>query len=84
MSILGLGEKIAFYWEGNDPQDFKKISYAELLIMVSKFAYVLTQKGVQKGDVVLLYLPMVIELPAAMLACARIGAIHCVVFAGFR
>jgi acetyl-CoA synthetase len=83
-SILGLGSKIAYIWEGNEPGDQMTITYQELLDQVVKFAEVLRTKGVKKGDVVAIYLPMTIELPIALLACARIGALHSVVFAGFR
>jgi len=79
-----LGEKTAIIWEPNDPKDkSRKISYAELHAEVCKFANVLKKHGVHKGDRVCIYMPMVPELTVAMLACARIGAIHSVVFAGF-
>ena len=78
----GHGEQIAYYWEG-EPGDTREITYAGLLDEVSKFANALKDLGVGKGDRVLIYLPMIPELPVAMLACARIGAIHSVVFAGF-
>uniref|UniRef100_A0A8D2Q897 Propionate--CoA ligase n=1 Tax=Varanus komodoensis TaxID=61221 RepID=A0A8D2Q897_VARKO len=78
-----LGDKIAFYWEGNEPGDSMKITYSELLSKVCQFANVLQQQGVKKGDRVSIYMPMIIELVVAMLACARIGAIHSIVFAGF-
>ncbi|XP_041060290.1 acetyl-coenzyme A synthetase, cytoplasmic isoform X1 [Carcharodon carcharias] len=78
-----LGDKIAFYWEGNDPGDCMKVTYKELLQQVCKFASVLRTHGVKKGDRVSIYMPMIIELVVAMLACARIGAIHSIVFAGF-
>uniref|UniRef100_A0A914C3N4 acetate--CoA ligase n=1 Tax=Acrobeloides nanus TaxID=290746 RepID=A0A914C3N4_9BILA len=79
----GLGSKIAYIWEGNEPGDYKTITYSELLEQVVKFSEVLRSKGVRKGDVVAIYMPMVLELPVALLACARIGASHSVVFAGF-
>uniref|UniRef100_A0A915E051 Acetyl-coenzyme A synthetase n=1 Tax=Ditylenchus dipsaci TaxID=166011 RepID=A0A915E051_9BILA len=79
----GLGSKIAYKWEGNEPEDESSITYQQLLDNVIAFSAVLQSKGVRKGDVVALYLPMVLELPVAMLACARIGAVHSVVFAGF-
>ncbi|XP_035741191.1 acetyl-coenzyme A synthetase-like [Vespa mandarinia] len=79
----GKGDEIAFHWEGNDPNDHSKISYRKLLAKVCKFANVLRSKGVTKGDRVVIYMPMILELPIAMLACTRIGAIHCVVFAGY-
>ncbi|XP_061865197.1 acetyl-coenzyme A synthetase, cytoplasmic isoform X1 [Colius striatus] len=78
-----LGDKIAFYWEGNEPGDSVKITYRELLHRVCQFANVLHSQGVRKGDRVSIYLPMILELVVAMLACARIGALHSIVFAGF-
>ncbi|KAE8576743.1 hypothetical protein XENTR_v10004305 [Xenopus tropicalis] len=78
-----LGDKIAFYWEGNEPGDSMSITYSELLRKVCQFANVLRGQGIKKGDRVSIYMPMVIELVVAMLACARIGAIHSIVFAGF-
>lgn len=78
-----LGGKVAFYWEGNDPEDCFKITYAELLKDVCKCANVLKSKGLKKGDRVAIYMPMVIELVVAMLACARIGVVHSIVFGGF-
>jgi len=76
-------EKTAILWEGDDAADQRKISYRELLCEVSKTANALTSLGVKKGDRVTIYMPMVPEAAYAMLACARIGAIHSVVFAGF-
>ncbi|XP_056589036.1 acetyl-coenzyme A synthetase, cytoplasmic isoform X2 [Triplophysa dalaica] len=78
-----LGDKVAFYWEGNEPGDEKTVTYRELLQRVCKFANVLKSQGVKKGDRVSIYMPMVVELVEAMLACARIGAVHSIVFAGF-
>ncbi len=79
-----LGNKTAIIWESNDPEEASKhISYQELHEEVCKFANVLTAQGVSKGDIVCLYMPMVPELAIAVLACARIGAIHSVVFGGF-
>jgi acetyl-CoA synthetase len=78
----GHGEQVAFFWEG-EPGDARTITYAELRDEVCRFANALKDLGVQKGDRVNIYLPMIPELPVAMLACARIGAIHSVVFAGF-
>ncbi|KAJ7426816.1 Acetyl-coenzyme A synthetase, cytoplasmic [Willisornis vidua] len=78
-----LGDKVAFYWEGNEPGDSTKITYRELLHRVCQFANVLRSQGVKKGDRISIYLPMILELVIAMLACARIGALHTVVFAGF-
>ncbi|MBI2091519.1 MAG: acetate--CoA ligase [Deltaproteobacteria bacterium] len=79
----GRGDRVAIIWEGNEPNQSKKITYKELYTEVCKFANVLREKGVKKGDRVSIYLPMILELPIAMLACARIGAIHSVVFGGF-
>src|SRR4051794_30744934 len=78
----GRGDKVAFYWEG-EPGDTRTITYADLLDEVQRFANVLKSLGVQKGDRVNIYMPMIPELPVAMLACARIGAPHSVVFGGF-
>jgi acetyl-CoA synthetase len=78
----GLGDRVAYHWEG-EPGDTRTITYAELLGDVERFANVLKTLGVQKGDIVNIYLPMIPELPVAMLACARIGAAHSVVFGGF-
>lgn len=78
------GDQIAFHWEPNDPKEAsRKITYRELHAEVCRFANVLKSKGVVKGDRVCLYMPMIPELAIAVLACARIGAIHSVVFAGF-
>jgi len=73
----------AIIWEGDDPAHQRHISYAELHREVCKFANVLKQRGVAKGDRVCIYMPMVPEAAVAMLACARIGAVHSVVFGGF-
>src|SRR5829696_5827516 len=78
----GLGERVAFHWEGEDGER-RTITYADLLDMTQRFANVLKDLGVQRDDRVAIYLPMVPEAVAAMLACARIGAPHSVVFAGF-
>lgn len=78
----GLGDKVAIIWEG-EPGDQRKLTYRELLAEVCRFANVLKGQGVQKGDRVSIYMPMTPELPVAMLACARIGAIHSVIFGGF-
>ncbi len=80
--IAGHGDQIAFRWEG-EPGDERLITYAELLDEVSRTANALKQLGVERGDRVAIYLGMVPELPVAMLACARIGAAHSVVFGGF-
>jgi acetyl-CoA synthetase len=74
---------IAIIWEGDDPGVSRKISYAELHEQVSRLANVLKDRGVKKGDRVTIYLPMIPEAAFAMLACARIGAVHSVVFGGF-
>ncbi|KAM3386808.1 hypothetical protein ACQJBY_009994 [Aegilops geniculata] len=79
----GDGAKIAMYWEGNEPDQDGKLTYSELLDKVCQLANYLKSVGVEKGDAVVIYLPMLMELPIAMLACARIGAVHSVVFAGF-
>lgn len=79
----GKGDKVAYIWEGNTPGEEKKITYNELKVEVSKFANVLKSYGIQKGSRVAIYMPVTIELVVAMLGCARIGAIHTVVFAGF-
>ncbi|HVT77230.1 MAG TPA: acetate--CoA ligase [Acidimicrobiales bacterium] len=78
----GKGSKVAFHWEG-EPGDTRTITYAELLADVEKFANVLKNLGVQRGDRVNIYMPMIPELPVAMLACTRVGAAHSVVFGGF-
>ncbi|MBI2559396.1 acetate--CoA ligase [Candidatus Woesearchaeota archaeon] len=78
----GKKDKIAFIWEPESGES-KTYTYGQLLKEVCRFANVLKKKGVQRGHVVEIYLPMIPELPIAMLACARIGAIHSVVFAGF-
>jgi acetyl-CoA synthetase len=78
----GRGSKVAIHWEG-EPGDTRTITYAELLDEVKKFANVLKALGVRKGDRINIYLPMVPEAAVAMLACARIGAAHSVVFGGF-
>jgi len=75
--------RAALVWEGDDPKDSKVFTYMDLYREVNKFANVLKKKGVKKGDRVAVYLPMIPELPIAMLACARIGAVHSVVFGGF-
>lgn len=79
----GKGDKTAIIWEGNEPNETRKFTYKELLSEVCKFANVLKKHGVKKGDTVTIYLPMVPELAIVMLACARIGAIHSIVFGGF-
>lgn len=76
-------DKVAVIWEGNSPDEMQHITYRELHENVCRFANVLKQHGVKKGDRVCIYLPMIPEVMVAMLACARIGAIHNVVFGGF-
>lgn len=78
-----LNNRVAYFWEGDNPAESKIITYLQLYKEVNKFAAVLKKHGVEKGDRIIIYLPMIIELPVAMLACARIGAIHSVVFGGF-
>jgi acetyl-CoA synthetase len=75
-------DKVALLWEG-EPGDSRKYTYRQLYEEVCKFANVLKKKGVKKGDRVTIYMPMIPELPIALLACARIGAIHSIVFGGF-
>ncbi len=76
-------DKIAIIWEGDDPNETKKITYKDLLLNVSKAANVLKKIGVKKGDRVTIYLTMIPELAYVMLACARIGAVHSIIFGGF-
>ncbi|CAN5782409.1 acetate--CoA ligase [soil metagenome] len=78
----GRGDRIAFHWEG-EPGDTRSITYAELLSEVCKSANALKELGVEKGDRVAVYMPMILEAPIALLACARIGAPHTMVFGGF-
>jgi len=78
-----VAKKTAILWQGENENDVKKISYEELHKEVCKFANVLKSKGIKKGDRVSIYMPMIPELPVAMLACTRIGAIHSVIFGGF-
>lgn len=80
---IGNGDKVALFWEGNDLGFDGSLTYSQLLEKVCQLANYLKDVGVKKGDAVVIYLPMLMELPIAMLACARIGAIHSVVFAGF-
>jgi acetyl-CoA synthetase len=77
------GDQTAIIWEGDDPADSKHITYRQLHTEVCRFANVLKARGVRKGDRVTIYLPMIPEAAYAMLACARIGAVHSVVFGGF-
>ncbi|MBN9412793.1 MAG: acetate--CoA ligase [Candidatus Paracaedimonas acanthamoebae] len=77
------GDQVAIIWEGDDPQDSQKITYRELHEQVCKCSNILKTLGIEQGDRVTIYLPMIPEAAVAMLACARIGAIHSVVFGGF-
>ena len=81
--LTNKSEKIAIIWEGDDPNESQKITYKELHKNVCKFSNVMKHYGVKKGDRVTIYMPMIPEAAYAMLACARIGAIHSVVFGGF-
>ncbi|XP_074068197.1 acetyl-coenzyme A synthetase, cytoplasmic isoform X1 [Macrotis lagotis] len=78
-----LGDRVAFYWEGNEPGEATQITYQELLTQVCRCANALRKQGIRKGDRVSIYMPMILELVVAMLACARLGALHSIVFAGF-
>ena len=78
-----LKNKTAYYWEGDDPAETSVVTFLDLYRRVNKMAALLLSRGVRKGDRVIIYLPMIVELPVALLACARIGAIHSVVFGGF-
>ncbi len=77
------GEQVAIIWEGDDPKDSQHVTYQALHEKVCRLANALTTSGVKKGDIVTIYLPMIVEAAVALLACARIGAVHSVVFAGF-
>ena len=77
------GDQVAIYWEGDEPGEQRQVTYRELHEDVCRFANALKSQGVRQGDVVVIYMPMVIEAAVAMLACTRIGAIHSVVFGGF-
>jgi acetyl-CoA synthetase len=77
------GDKVAIIWEGDEPDQEKRITYRELHREVSKFANAMKTLGIKKGDRVTIYLPMIPEISVAVLACARIGAIHSVIFGGF-
>jgi len=79
----GKKNKAAIIWEGNDPSECKTLSYMDMYREVNKAANALKQLGVKKGDRVTIYLPMIPELAITMLACTRLGAIHCIVFGGF-
>ncbi len=77
------GDQVAILWEGDDPSEDKKITYREMHADVCKFANVLKDRGVKKGDRVSIYMPMIPEAAVAMLACTRIGAVHSIVFSAF-
>lgn len=77
------GDQVAIIWEGDEPGDTRRVTYRELHAETCRFANVLKGEGVCRGDRVTIYLPMIVEAAVAMLACARIGAIHSVVFGGF-
>jgi acetyl-CoA synthetase len=79
----GKGDHLAVIWEGDEPTDVKKFTFAELQRCVCQIANAMKHVGVTKGTVVTIYMPMIAELPMTLLACARIGAVHSVVFAGF-
>lgn len=81
--LAGNGDRIAYICEANDPSPAKKLTYKQVLDEVCKLANYLLSQGIGRGDDVTIYMPMIPELPIAMLACARIGAVHSVVFAGF-
>jgi len=78
----GYGDRIAYFWEG-EPGDTREITYSDLLAEVCRFANVLKDLGLERGDRVAIYMPMIPELPVAMLACTRIGVAHSVIFGGF-
>lgn len=77
------GDQVAIIWEGDNPDEDEKITYRDLYERVCRFSNVLKAQGVRKGDVVTLYIPMIPEAAVAMLACARVGAVHSIVFGGF-
>ena len=78
----GRGDRVAYHWEG-EPGDTREITYAQLLDEVCRFANVMTDLGLRRGDRIAIYMPMIPELPVAMLACTRIGVAHSVIFGGF-
>src|SRR5215813_7108558 len=80
--LAGRGARVAFYWRGEEGEE-RELTYAQLLDDVQRLANALKARGIRKGDVVGIYLPMIPEVVVAMLACARIGAPHAVVFGGF-
>ncbi|MDD2863005.1 MAG: AMP-binding protein, partial [Acidiphilium sp.] len=77
------GDQVAIIWEGDDPNDSRHVTYRELHADVCRMANVLVALGAKKGDRITIYMPMIVEAAVALLACARIGAIHSVVFGGF-
>jgi len=77
------GDQTAIIWEGDDPNESKNVTYRELHAQVCRLANVMADMGIKKGDRVTIYLPMIVEAAVAMLACARVGAIHSIVFGGF-
>ena len=77
------GDQVAIIWEGDDPNSDSKVTYRELHEQVCRLANALRGLGVKKGDRVCIYLPMIVEAAVAMLACARVGAVHSIVFGGF-
>jgi acetyl-CoA synthetase len=79
----GRGDQVAIIWEGDDPTADAKVTYKELHARVCRLANALRKLGVQKGDRICIYLPMIVEAAVAMLACARVGAVHSIVFGGF-
>ncbi len=81
--LASRGDKVALIWEGDDPADDATVTYKQLYGAVCRFANVLKDMGVKKGDRVTIYMPMILEAAYAMLACARIGAVHSIVFGGF-
>ena len=81
--LAARGDQVAIIWEGDEPGDTRRVTYRELHAEVCRFANVLKEQGVGRGDRVTIYLPMIVEAAVTMLACARIGAIHSVVFGGF-
>lgn len=81
--LAARGDQVAIIWEGDNPEEDSRVTYRELYSQVCKFANGLKTLGIKKGDVVTIYMPMIVEAAVAMLACARIGAVHSVVFGGF-
>jgi len=77
------GDQVAIIWEGDDPSESRSITYSQLHDEVCRFANVLRNREVKKGDTVTIYMPMIPEAAFAMLACARLGAVHSIVFGGF-